>query len=271
MSDGPVVDPDLDLRLTSVEWGRQQANGEVLLSPAWEVFVLGISMLSVFNLAFVILVRSADLDQVFVIMDGILTVVFILDLLRRLTVAQDRGRYMRKGYGWIDALAAFPVLRVLRLLRIARMLIVMGRLGGPLNAFKAFFSNRAAGGLLSVLLVAFLVLEFGSLAILAVERGQPGANIETASDAVWYTLVTMATVGYGDYYPTSEPGRLIGSLIIVVGVGVFGTLTGFLANAFLAPREVADVALPPGLSGDDEAESPADGTSSMGGRNRGSA
>jgi len=236
---------DIEEHLDAVEWGRQQENGEVLLSPAWEVFILGVSILSVLNLLLVGVFRNPHLDQVFIIMDSLLTFIFLLDLTRRLMVARDRRRYMVKGYGWIDFLAAFPILRILRVLRIVRMVRVMGRLGGPLNAFKAFFSNRAAGGLLSVLLVAILVMEFGSLAILWVENGAPEANILTASDAVWYLLVTMSTVGYGDYYPTTDAGRIIGSLIIVVGVGVFGTLTGFLANAFLAPREAVSAVVPP--------------------------
>jgi voltage-gated potassium channel len=80
--------------------------------------------------------------------------------------------------------------------------------------------------------------------VLALERTAPGATIVTASDAVWYLLVTMSTVGYGDVYPVTDLGRLIGSLIIVVGVGIFGTLTGFLANAFLAPSEAAAAVLP---------------------------
>jgi voltage-gated potassium channel len=235
----------IDERMARMHWGRQQPDGEVLLSPAWEVFVLGVSILSVFNLALVILVRNDDIDQVFVILDTVLTLIFILDLSRRLSVADDRRRYLRHGYGWVDALAAFPILRILRLLRIVRVLSVMGRLGGPVMAFKAFFSNRAAGGLLSVLLVAILVLEFGSLVMLAVERGRPDANIETASDAVWYTLVTMATVGYGDFYPVTDVGRIVGSVIIIVGVGVFGTLTGFLANAFISPGDAVAVARPP--------------------------
>ncbi len=121
---------------------------------------------------------------------------------------------------------------------------VMQRLGGPVRAFKAFFSNRAAGGLLSVLFVALLVMEFGALAMLAVERGAPGANIKTAQDAIWYVLVTISTVGYGDQYPVTDMGRLVGSLIIVVGVGVFGTLTGFLANAFLTPSEAVAAVAP---------------------------
>ena len=99
-----------------------------------------------------------------------------------------------------------------------------------------FFEDRATGGLLSVLLVAILVFEYGAMAMLWAEEGSEAKLIVTASDALWYLIVTMSTVGYGDLYPTTDVGRLIGSLIIVVGVGVFATLTGFLANAFLAPR-----------------------------------
>lgn len=238
MSDGEVRPAE------PIEWGRQRADGEVLLSPAWEVFILGVSILSVFNLAMVWVLDNPDITMVFVIMDGVLTLIFILDLLRRLLVADSARRYMGPGRGWIDLLAAFPFLRILRVIRVVRMVSIMGRLGGPLQAFKAFFSNRAAGGLLSVLLVGLLVLEFGAVAILAVERTAEGASIVNASDAVWYLLVTMSTVGYGDVYPVTDLGRLIGSLIIVVGVGIFGTLTGFLANAFLAPSEASAPVLP---------------------------
>jgi hypothetical protein len=243
-----MTDRDIDAHIEAIDWERQQDDGEVLLSPAWEVFVLGISILSVFNLLVVLVVRSADIDQIFVIMDTILTIIFLLDLGRRLVVAQDRRAYMVHGYGWVDFLAAFPVLRILRLLRIVRAFRVMRRFGGLLTAFTAFFSNKASAGLLSVLLVALFVMEFGALAMLWVERGAEGSNIKTASDSIWYLLVTMSTVGYGDYYPTTDAGRIIGSLIIVVGVGVFGTLTGFLANAFLSPSQAATAIAPPSSS-----------------------
>lgn len=245
-----MTDIDIEDHLERIDWGKQQENGEVLLSPAWEVFVLAVSILSVFNLVVVWIPRNPDIDQVFIIMDVILTVIFIIDLTRRMVVADNVRRYLGPGSGWIDVLAAFPILRIFRLVRIIRMIRVMERLGGPVQGFKAFFSNKAAGGLLSVLLIALLVLEFGALAVLAVERGQPGANIETAADAVWYVLVTMSTVGYGDQYPVTDLGRMFGSLIIIVGVGVFGTLTGFLANAFLAPNQAASAA--PSRELDDE-------------------
>ena len=47
----------------------------------------------------------------------------------------------------------------------------------------------------------------------------------------------MSTVGYGDQYPITNPGRVLGTVIIVVGVGIFGTLTGYLANLFLSPGQ----------------------------------
>ena len=243
---------DVDKHLDQVDWGKQQPNGEVLLSPAWEVFILGMSILSVLNLLLVGLFRNPHIDQIFIIMDSILMFIFVLDLTRRLTVASNRRRYLTKGYGWVDFLAIFPVLRILRLLRIVRVTRVMGRLGGLTTAFKTLFSNRAAGGLLSVLLIAILVLEFGSLAMLWVESGAEGSNIETASDSIWYLLVTMSTVGYGDHYPVTSAGRTIGAFIIIVGVGVFGTLTGFLANVFLAPSEVKQAVAPPESLPNDE-------------------
>jgi voltage-gated potassium channel len=86
--------------------------------------------------------------------------------------------------------------------------------------------------------MGILVLQFGSLGILYLEQNAPGANIRTASDALWYTIVTISTVGYGDQYPVTNAGRVVGSLIIVVGVGIFGTFTGYLANVFLSPRKM---------------------------------
>lgn len=228
---------DAKAQLEMVDWEAQADDGRVLLSPSWEVFVLAVSILSIFNLFFLLVIRNPDLDQVVLVMDGLLTIVFVADLIRRLVIAEDYRAYLFQGHGWVDVLSIVPGLRIFRALRIIRIIRVMRSLGGPESSARAFFSNKASGGLLTVLMIAVLVMEFGSLLILAVERGQPGANIENAADAVWYLLVTMSTVGYGDQFPVTDLGRIIGGAIIVVGVGVFGTLTGFVANLFLSPSQ----------------------------------
>jgi voltage-gated potassium channel len=219
----------------AIPWNSQTEDGQVLLGMAWEIFVLGCAILSIVNLVLLIVMRQDDLAQVIAIVDSILILTFAIDFARRLRIANDDRAYITKGMGWLDAVSIIPMLRIARILRIVRVAHIVRRMGGPEKALRAFFANRATGGLLLVLLIAILVLEFGSVAVLWAEERSADANITSAGDAVWYTIVTMSTVGYGDQYPVTDIGRLVGSLIIVVGVGVFGTLTGFLANAFLAP------------------------------------
>jgi voltage-gated potassium channel len=113
------------------------------------------------------------------------------------------------------------------------------------NIGRSLLRDRAGSALLTLLLVGVLVLEFGSVTMLRLERGAQDANIVTASDSLWYLLATMSTVGYGDRYPVTNGGRELGALVIVVGVGIFGTLTGYLANLFLVPGQK------PGESADD--------------------
>ena len=125
------------------------------------------------------------------------------------------------------------ILRVFRLVRVFRLL----RAYGVKNIARSLVKDRAGSALLTLLLMGILVLEFGSLEILHIEQYAPGANITTASDALWYVIVTISTVGYGDRFPVTNDGRFFGALIIVIGVGIFGTFTGYLANLFLSPSK----------------------------------
>lgn len=246
-------------KLDDIRWNAQSEDGQVMLSLPWEIFVLGLALLSIANLVLAAVARDDNVTQVIAVMDGLIILIFLMDLVRRLRVAEDNRRYLVEGWGWVDAISIIPLLRVARLLRVVRVIRVMQRMGGPSAALTAFFKHRATGGLLLVLLVAVLVLEFGSLLMLWAERGQPDASIHTAEDALWYLVVTMSTVGYGDLYPVSQVGRIIGVAIIIVGVGVFGTLTGFLATMFLEPA-----AAEAEVEGEPEAEVSADAAEASG-------
>jgi voltage-gated potassium channel len=96
--------------------------------------------------------------------------------------------------------------------------------------------RRAQSTLLTAVLAAILMLEVGALLILTVERAANQANIRTGVDALWWSIVTLSTVGYGDKYPVTTAGRVLGVIAIVVGVGLFSALTSFLAQWFLKPR-----------------------------------
>jgi voltage-gated potassium channel len=65
------------------------------------------------------------------------------------------------------------------------------------------------------------------------ERGQPGANIETFGDALWWPMTTMTTVGYGDRYPVTTTGRFIGAAVMIAGIALLGTVTATIATLLI--------------------------------------
>jgi len=209
-----------------------------LKSIGYEIFIGILSILSIVNLVLLYAAQDESLDTVLKAMNALFSIIFVADFLYRIFTAPSAGAYFFKHFGWADLLASVPlaqfkILRVFRLARVYRLL----RDVGIQTVGRALIKDRAGSSLYILLLMGIFVLEFGSLTMLGVEQYAPGANITTASDSLWYTIVTISTVGYGDQYPVTDAGRMIGTGIIVVGVGIFGTFTGYLANFFLAPKK----------------------------------
>jgi voltage-gated potassium channel len=224
------------------------ANRE-LGNTGYEIFIGALSILSLVNLVLVLVLRDPATQTVVRTVDLLLSIVFLADFGARLYRAPSRWGYFLRQFGWADLLAGlpFPQIKILRVFRLVRVIRLLRRYGAA-NIVRSLASDRAGSALFTLLLVGVLVLEFGSLGMLRLEYTQPDANITTASDALSYTIVTMSTVGYGDTYPVGTPGRALGVGIIVVGVGIFGTLTGWLANFFLTPhRAQPESRVPPAL------------------------
>lgn len=213
------------------------AGRPALAHPAYELFAAALSLLAIVNVVLYLLIPDPALDTILAVMNGLFSVIFLLDFLYRARHAESFGTYFVRGFGWADLLSCLPVPQ-LKLLRLFRLYGVGRRLraaGGTLT-WAGLRREPASSALLSLLLMGVLVLEFGSLLVLHFEQRAPVASIVTGSDALWYTLVTIATVGHGDEYPVTDLGRLVGVVIIVTGVGIFGTLAGYLADLFLANR-----------------------------------
>ncbi len=112
--------------------------------------------------------------------------------------------------------------------------------------FELLFRSRARGGAASVFMITFLMLSLSSVGILVCER-HPDSNIQTAEDALWWSVTTITTVGYGDHYPVTLAGRIVAAGLMITGVGLFGTLSGAIASFFLgdqtkaAPRQLEEI------------------------------
>jgi voltage-gated potassium channel len=209
---------------------------ELVVNINYELFVLALVVLSLVNWVLILLVRPPlDQAQVVWIMNAGLSVFLLLDFAVRLW--HQRWQFLIHRNGWMLLLGSLPlpfagVLRLIWIWLAARLL----RRSDYRQMKNVVVRRRAQSTLLSAVLAAIIMLEVGALLILDAEGASTQANIKTGIDALWWNIVTLSTVGYGDKYPVTTAGRLIGVVVIVVGVGLFSALTSFLAQWFLRPR-----------------------------------
>ncbi|MCR5452498.1 MAG: ion transporter [Lachnospiraceae bacterium] len=83
-----------------------------------------------------------------------------------------------------------------------------------------------------IFLIAIILYFFLLVLLVEAERGAPGATIKNIGDAIWYSLATFTTVGYGDSYPVTSAGRIVASVFLILGVGVLGFFVGFMVDFF---------------------------------------
>ena len=215
------------------------AKNRELKGIGYELFIGALSILSIANQVMLLVVRNdPNLDTVLQTMNAIMFPIFLGDFLYRFFTSEHRSGYFFRGFGWADLLSSlpFPQVKIFRIFRIWRVVRLFMEFGAR-NLVKEFVTHRAENALLTVGFLVLCVLEFGSLAVLSAERRSPAANITNASDAIWWAYVTITTVGYGDRFPVTNWGRIVGVLVMTAGVGLFGTLSGFLANMFLSPSK----------------------------------
>ena len=220
----------------SVSIAAGKIDREDLKSTTYEFFILAISVMSILNMALLfVLPFESQSWWLVAIIDAVLTIIFLADFTYRLTTAPTKRWYLRHG-GVFDLLGCIPGLRIFRLFRIVRAVRIVRRLGGP-RVFGELRAGLASGTLYLVVFLGLLILEVTGLLELRFEENAPGANITTAGDALWWGYVTATTVGYGDQFPVTTGGRIVGVLMLTVGVALFATFSGFLANLFLSAKK----------------------------------
>ena len=142
---------------------------------------------------------------------------FAVDYLVRLYLSPDRWQFFVTHK--LDLLMVLlPMLRILRVILLLR------------KSFKSIPTERIAGSLVSIVIG---VVALGAVLEWQVEHNAPDANITTLGTAFWWAITTTTTVGYGDTYPVTTAGRLIASCVMVVGIGLIGTVSATVAAWFV--------------------------------------
>ena len=142
---------------------------------------------------------------------------FAVDYVARLLLSVEKGRFVRTHK--LDLLMVLlPMLRLLRVFLVLR------------RSLASVSTERIAGSIVSLVVAAVFVSAFF---MWRVEHNAPGATITTFRYALWWAVVTTTTVGYGDYTPVTPAGRIIATAVMIVGVGLIGTVSATVAASFV--------------------------------------
>ena len=179
-------------------------------------------------------------DEVTVLLnyvDNLICIIFLVDFAIRFKKANNKLVFMK--WGWIDLISSIPYidfLRAGRVLRLIRLIRVFRAFKATKLIFEHINKNKKQSALTSVELISFLMVIFSSIAILRFEK-DVNSNIKTAEDAIWWSYVTITTVGYGDKFPITTEGRIIGAVLMTMGVGIFGTFTALVSSWFIEKKD----------------------------------
>ncbi len=165
-------------------------------------------------------------------------VIFLADVFVRWRREKYAANYWR--WAWLDVLASIPFepafrsLQAIRIYRFIRLIRVLKKLSTLTHGTSLNEKLLALPG------VALVMVLFSTMLIVEVERGAANATIKTGGDALWWALTTVTTVGYGDTYPVTTEGRIIASVLMLIGIALFGSMSAIVTSKLILPKETRD-------------------------------
>ena len=222
----------------SVTPENPSSDEKIVVHAGYEIFVFLLVIYQIINALLWILLRDREMVLVVLTVSLIIAILLILDTFYRLYRESKRLHWFLQRRGYLIFLGSLPlpffaVARLVWYTLASRNL----RRNDYADARQVIISRRAQSALLLVILMCLIIIEVAGIFILRAEAETTGANLLTAGDALWWTFVTIATVGYGDLYPVTASGRIIGVIVMIIGISFFTVLTSYLAQWFLQSRQ----------------------------------
>jgi voltage-gated potassium channel len=217
---------------------------------AYNVFILLLTVFSLVVMVLLVLPLDPQTHQLLFVYDNAVCVIFLIDFAYNISGSKPRREYFIHQRGWLDLLGSIPTFgffqlsALFRLARLSRLARITRLLRGKARSelVRDMVENRGQYATFITILAAGTVLCVSSILVLQFEGRSPDANIVTGGDALWWGLVTITTVGYGDFYPVTGLGRMVGVLVMFSGVGIIGALASILASYLVPPPKGEETA-----------------------------
>lgn len=227
----------------------QQTDGASLHGNVYNLFIIILTVLSLIILVLLLLPMNKRTTDLLLVYDNLICLVFLADFLYNLHASKPKRAYFIQGRGWLDLMGSIPSFGILRftgLLRLARLsrlvrIFRLRRYKDKHSLLDDVLENRGQYAGFITVMAAVTVLFLCSVFVLQFESRSPNANIVTGGDALWWAIVTITTVGYGDFYPVTAPGRIVGVFVMVSGVGIIAALASVLTSILIPPPKPASV------------------------------
>ncbi|HEY7132313.1 MAG TPA: ion transporter [Candidatus Limnocylindrales bacterium] len=209
---------------------------------AYNIFILVLTLFSLAVMVLLVLPLPKEVDDLLLVYDNVACLIFLADFADNLAGARPRRAYLIGARGWLDLLGSIPSLglfqltALFRLARLSRLTRIRRLLRGKSRKalIRDVVENRSQYATFITILSAGLVLSVASVLVLEFEVHAPDGNIKSGGDALWWGLVTITTVGYGDFFPVTPLGRATGFFVMIAGVGIIGALASILASLLVS-------------------------------------
>jgi len=166
-------------------------------------------------------------------------IVFTLEYFSRIYVADRKPKFIFSFFGIIDALAILPFylsfgvdlrsLRALRFLRLFRILKLV-RYNRAINHFSRAIKT-AKEEILLFIFITLILIYFSAVGIYYFENQAQPEHFSSIFDSLWWAIITLTTVGYGDVYPITVGGKVFTFFILMIGLGIIAIPTGIISSA----------------------------------------
>lgn len=209
-----------------------------------DLFMIFLALVSVCLLIFeVVSVQTIEQQKVLDYADLTIASIFLCEFIYNFTKAKDKRSFF-KGHWW-ELLASIPVtseatqalrglrlLRLIRLIRLLRVIRVAARIKILIDASDKMAKHSYV---INIVFAIMFVIMSGSLGFHYFEYGV-NPNIHNYFDSVWWAIVTVTTIGYGDIYPITVMGRILAIILMFTGIGILSLLTGAIASYFIKSK-----------------------------------